>query len=254
MNPDETLFSIWAPDDAVWSAWAKPPAFIGAHRAIPRIPTPQPTPPLPETSQRGMAVVIDLPGAVSVRMALAFAERGFRPVPLFNACRQFDAFVNLTDLVHALMQGAPGLQQLRLPPDAPPAFLLDANRLGRGTPKHGQYDNRSIVLPQDFPSAARLKAHRLTTVLLCHAAAAPAKDLTHILRRWQEGGVTLLQSTPASGPRPGPLHVSRPFLFRSILQAWIAQRGLRRSSAGGFGAPVPLPSEGGYGGGGGRFG
>ncbi|MDZ4199653.1 MAG: hypothetical protein U1E27_10270 [Kiritimatiellia bacterium] len=243
MHPDEELFFTWAPEDAVWSVWAKPPVFIGAHSVRGVLPAETRIPGLPGGISMNTAVIVDLAGPESVWAALGLAEQGFRPVPLFNACRGFDAFIDLTGLVRNLIAGAARLAQLRLPPGAPPVFMLDARRMGRGVPNPGQYDNRSVVLPQDFPSAARLRERGLTNALLIHYEANPAADLMHVLRRWQEGGIRLFHAQPDRSGDPQPLTVRRPFLFRSYLHTLLVQLGLRRSSAGGFGGWVPLPAE-----------
>src|SRR5437764_9749370 len=81
------LFEIWAPHGGVWSAWTKPVLFAHLPRALPlleSVPTPDLSwmPPI----QEHWAVVVDRPGAEAVRLGVALAERGYRPVPLFNAC------------------------------------------------------------------------------------------------------------------------------------------------------------------------
>lgn len=243
MHPDEDLFFSWAPDDALWSAWAKPPAFIGAHKVRSGLPFDAPIPAWPREVSRNTAVILDLAGPETVWTALGLAEQGFRPVPLFNACHGLDAFVDLTGLVRNLIAGAARLQTLRLPADAPPVFMLDARRLGPGTPRPGQYDNRSVVLPQDFPSASRLRAQGVESALLVHYDANPAADLVHVLRRWQEGGIRLFHTVPGGTGDPEPLTVRRPFLFGSYFHALLVQMKFRRSSAGGFGGRVPIPAE-----------
>ena len=41
---------------------------------------------------------------------------------------------------------------------APPAFLLDSDRMKAPAPDPGRFDNRWLVFPQDFPSAAFLRS------------------------------------------------------------------------------------------------
>ena len=76
-------------------------------------------------------------------------------------------------------------------------------------PGPGTFDNRWVVFPQDFPSAAFLRSRGVAEVLLIQAGAQPQEDLAHVLLRWQQGGP--------------------------------------RNNAGGFGAVIPVRSGGHYG-------
>src|SRR5262249_9429105 len=144
MNKEE-IFSIWAPENSIWSRWAKPVLFAHLDSALSYIPViSAPTdvswsPPLEEK----VAIVLDLPGAEGVLIGLSLAGRGYRPVPLYNALPlpfgetllspatiSRVAAVDVLPIISALRMGTKLLAQLTLPPDAPPAFLLDANRKG----------------------------------------------------------------------------------------------------------------------------
>ena len=76
-----SIYKIWAPDDAAWTLWAKPVLFANEfypkriELSIPEVPfDPEP----------GAMIIIDLPGRRGVEEALAFAAKGYRPVPLYN--------------------------------------------------------------------------------------------------------------------------------------------------------------------------
>ncbi|MCC5844053.1 MAG: hypothetical protein JJU05_07370 [Verrucomicrobia bacterium] len=245
MSPDESLYRIWAPAASVWSAWAKPIAFIGASRMTSRDmvgPLDQPSI-LPEFPGRDTAVVIDLPGAESVQTGLMYSEQGCRPVPLFNARAVSPAPVDMSSVRYALKLGAPRLQSLSLPDDAPPVFLLDARRKGKGAPLPGEYDNRSVHIPQDFPSAARLRSAGIRRVIVRQRANTYAPDLSHVLYAWQKGGLDILHESPDTRLGPVMQNPVRPPFFNSLFQDALVRIGLRRSSAGGFGGLIPLPSE-----------
>ncbi len=243
-------FATWAPPESPWSPWAKPVLFTEldyTHGA--------PSVVLPEMSHdmfawlkplhRRTAIVLDLPGEAAVAGGLQLTRRGYRPVPLFNTSSASNAVVSVTAIVAGLKAGEAILEKAALPADAPPAFLLDANRLPTTTrARPGMYDNRWVVLPQDFPSAAVLRRHHIDTVVLWQRAnVAPANDLAHILRRWQEAGLTLLTKCGEPDQPPSPLNVPRPSLFRSVLHRLAVLSGLRRNFAGGFGSTVPEPSQ-----------
>jgi hypothetical protein len=191
------------------------------------------------------AVVVDLPGALSVELGLALAAGGFRPVPLFNACDGRDAALDLKPIVRRLLDGAASLSQRALPDDAPPAFLLDSRRMEVAAPPPGKFDNRWLSFPQDFPSASFLASRGIRRVILVDTRPAPRDDLAHTLRRWQEAGLEILRKEWDSPSPPAPLDVPRPSRFRSTWHRVLALVGLRRNSAGGFGAVVPVPGSGG---------
>jgi hypothetical protein len=70
----------------------------------------------------------------------------------------------------------------------------------------------------------------------------PAKDLAHVLRRWQEGGLTLAIVDLSTGSIDRDARVPKPSMFRLAWYAVIALMGLRRTNVGGFGAVVPESS------------
>jgi hypothetical protein len=248
MNP-EAAFEAWAPPAALWSVWAKPLLFALAGRERP---APAAEPPrawdvtwAPPAADRAV-LIVEAPGRAAADLGLALAGRGFRPVPLFNGVPHPAAVVPVGDLAQALLALAEPLAALALPPDAPPAFLLDSRRRqGAGALRPGRFDNRWLVFPQDFPSAARLLSHGLRRACLGQAGGGqPQEDLAHVLRRWQQAGMDLVvQDLDRPGP-PQPLRVRRPRGFRWAWYRWLALLGFRRNSAGGFGGPIPLLPEG----------
>jgi hypothetical protein len=244
----EALFEIWAPAESIWSPWAKPVLFaqISAQDGLPPGVDFEPrvgtwVPPL----SGGAAIVIDLPGRESVTMALALAARGYRAVPLYNGCAGPMEVVNTAGIEDALVRGAAALPGLGVPPNAPPAFMLDADRMrGQSVAGPGRFDNRWLIVPQDFPSANFLLAKGIQSVLLLQRGRAqPQEDLAHVLLRWQQAGLRIQTKDPNE---PGPvadIRVARPSRFRSLLHTAATLLGLRRNSAGGFGSVVPTPSE-----------
>jgi hypothetical protein len=106
------------------------------------------------------------------------------------------------------------------------------------------FDNRWVVLPQDFPSGTFLKANGIDRVLLLHDRdGQPREDLAHVLLRWQEAGVAIAAARP--GGAAAELRVARPSRFRAAWYALLVTFGLRPNSAGGFGSIIPMPSPGG---------
>jgi hypothetical protein len=73
------------------------------------------------------------------------------------------------------------------------------------------FDNRWICLPQDFPSAIFLKDHGILKIaVIRNDQGLPSDDLLHILRRWQEGGLSIHLWVPEKGSFIQPITVPRP--------------------------------------------
>lgn len=248
---NEACFTAWAPDDSRWSAWAKPVAFLApwdtVHPSEPAAPAPQIIVPTAITFNTNDAVIVDLPGAEAVHMGVALAHHGFRPVPLFNGTWGPKATIDVWPITRALFAHAHVLQQRQLSPDAPPAFLLDSRRKEPDTaPAPGLYDNRWIVLPQDFPSGALLASRGIHfATVVRRGGAAVRTDLAHVLRRWQDHGIRTRVIDLGSKTVTDYVDIPKPSFFSMLGYATVALLGLRRSNVGGFGSRVPEQSSGG---------
>jgi len=257
MTKDE-LYEIWAPAGGRWSPWVKPVlfGFMAETTISPPLAAPEPqidlswAPP----ADGSTAMVLDLPGASGVLFGMALAAAGYCPVPLYNAIPRPSielmigetSLVDMETIVRALRDATPALSQSPLSHEAPPAFLLDANRGGSGLrPMPRQFDNRSVSFTTDFPSAVFLQAHGVGRAVLVQSTGDPPQpDLAHTLRGWQEGGLRLgLKQLDLAGG-PVPLVVDKPTQFGLLWQRALAALGLRRSPFGGFGGMVPEPSSG----------
>lgn len=259
------LFETWAPSDSTWSQWVSPALFAqiectdggGAANVDVRAPIWHEQKASPES-----AVVIDLPGADSIRLALLLAGRGYRPVPIINASPgpvglqlnflpqpanvppQTIVVLDMTSLVREVCIGTELLQKLTFAPDAPPVFILDALRLRGTNPiRDDMFDNRWMVFPQDFPSARFLADKKIKRVTLVQTEKAqPVEDLSHVLLRWQETGIEILARASGDASLPSKIAVSKPSRFKASWYRALATVGLRRSSVGGFGSFIPETS------------
>jgi hypothetical protein len=154
------------------------------------------------------------------------------------------ATVDMYPIVRLLIQVTRGRMLRTLSPLAPPAFLLDSRRRGIGaTPRPGDFDNRSISLPTDFPSANFMLASRIRDVIVIQEQeGAPQQDLAHTLRRWQDAGMRIMTSIP--GGTPKPVEVGRPPRFRHLWYGLLERLRLRQNPLGGYGGFLPVASAG----------
>ena len=260
MNRDE-MFDIWSPPSARWSPWVKPVLFsVASHAALlpstPRVPPAWEMTGLP-SARENVALVLDLPGGEALRLAMTFLAMGFRPVPLYNAlpwqegggfllAHEHPPIVNMVDVVQALRDATPELAKAQLPEDAPPVFMLDANRrraVGPGLP--GSFDNRSISFPTDFPSANFLMGCGIQRAIVVTPDRDQIEaDLVHTLRQWQDSGLQIeLKRLDQSEP-PRAIVLEKPTWYRSMFYRAIELLDFRKALLGGFGGVVPEPSSG----------
>src|SRR5258707_6763138 len=150
-------------------------------------------------------------------------------------------------ILSALRKGSEQLAQLHLPFDAPPAFLLDANRRGDGRKMaQDEFDNRSISFTTDFPSANFLTSHGIERAILVQKESnEPRSDLAHSLRRWQDGGLKLERLRLELPFQPEAFEVARPSWYGAMFQRALSSIGLRRSDTVGVLASGPGSSAGG---------
>ncbi|MGD0769171.1 MAG: hypothetical protein ABSB42_13380 [Tepidisphaeraceae bacterium] len=245
----EELYAIWAPPGGVWTPWAE--AVVFAYGSLEdSAPLPAHEPDVPWFKDSGStAIVVDLPGAAGVDMGIALARLGYRPVPLYNAVPGVMEFVDVGSIQRALSDRAATLASLKLPYEARPAFMLDTSRRGAGiVGEPGQFDNRSMCFPTDFPSAAFLAQYGIATVLLmAQADRNPQADMSHTLLRWQQAGIKIFSLALDDKEPPRLIDVHPPSRFRALWYGWLATIGLKRNPLGGFGGRIPFPGQGGWG-------
>lgn len=260
----EQIYNTWAPPNGLWTPWAKPVLFATMDQTSSTEPlTPSSTilnwmPPAEEKT----AIILDLPREQSVLVGLELAGRGYRPVPLYNAIpkpverkswiegNKYSDAITLVEVIPiqaALQAGATVLQNLSIPLDAPPVFLLDANRrlAYRWPPHEGDFDNRSVSFTTDFPSALFLKTHGISRAILVQLSAiAPQSDLAHTLRRWQDAGVVIQMKSLDNADTPAPYLIPKPSWFGAIWYRVLVASGLRKHALGGYGGIIGPSSAG----------
>jgi hypothetical protein len=102
------------------------------------------------------AIIVDLPGDDSVEAGILLAQQyGYRPIPVYNGVQEQGGARATSDnhsVISGLVWGASILSQINLDDDAPPAFLIDTNRLHRARIDGSIFDNSWDVYHQDLPS------------------------------------------------------------------------------------------------------
>ncbi len=187
-------------------------------------------------------LLVDLPGPASVALGAALGVSGCDLVCTFNNWPHPKGVIRPEDTLAALLRYAPWLSERRVLPAAPGpvAWLCDAGRLGAKRGRPGEFDNRYYIEEAILPGPRYLKDRGIGRVVHVTAQAGPVRaDLGSYLHSLPKDGIEVVQTVAdASGglSTPEPYNVDPP-TFSTM--------GFFRSSAGGFGAPVPHPSSGG---------
>jgi hypothetical protein len=249
------LYEIWAPAWDEWSPWVKPVLFTeiqnaydesaeeyaGADFDLP-----------PDIGfDQATALIVDLPDNYSLIAGFTLAKKGYRPVPMYNTTsgkshRGTCVLTKIHEIVGMLSVPPPDYVRKTIIGNFPPAFLIDSKRLtGENAPMPGVYDNRWMVFPQDFPSAAFLTGRGIRRVIVIQSEPKPKDDLAHVLLRWQQSGIQLFLQDITQQNELEAIEVQSPSKFRWVMYRALALMGLRKNSAGGFGAVIPIPGQGG---------
>jgi hypothetical protein len=186
-------------------------------------------------------LLVDLSGPESVALGAALGANGCDLVCTFNNWPHPDGLIRPQNTLAALLRYASWLSEKRVFPSAPApvAWLCDAVRLGTRKGKPGQFDNRYYIEDAILPGPRFLKDRGITDVFyVCAVADTVMADIVAYLAYLQKEGIRVRQVVA----RDGVLSVPMTCALRT---ASFSTTGFFRSSAGGFGAPVPHPSSGG---------
>jgi hypothetical protein len=251
----EDIYRIWAPSDAAWSRWVKPVlfSFMDSRFDVRRPTITQfSTDWVPKPEQ--VAIIIDLPGEDGVVWSVQMARLGYRPIPLYNALpfppseKMFfatrpECTVDVVPIFAALHRETAALKEIHLAANAPPAFLLDAERrVARKDPEPGIFDNRSVCFSTDFPSAEFLSSRQIRQAIILQRGSDVAGDLLLVLLEWQKAGIQLLRKDPMEAAPPKPVVVEPPSFLRRLWYRISVALSLRRGELGGFGGIVESAS------------
>ena len=206
-------YRIWAPAGCKWTDWVRPVPFMAAGD-VSRIYCDSdyavPAAEYIDANNTGAAVIVDLPGAESVKEGIALAKAGYRPVPIYNGTVEQPgarAAVDNRSVGLALVMAARELERIEIRSDAPPAFLTDSNRMNRYRMDASLFDNSWDVYAQDLPSADYLLKNGIWRVIVVGESV--SKDLKKILYGFQKRKIEIFRTERYGMSKRVVLH--RPF-------------------------------------------
>lgn len=274
----ERLCDVWAPlPGSVWEPFHCPTLFA----ALDRIPSHSlgPAPeagiapwlrgelPSPNWLNRETWLILDAPAITSIAVAAQVASlRLAQPVCTFDNWPNPLGLVRPEKALAGLLYFAPWLDHARkgLTVDLPPMWICDSERLGSGPGRPGQFDNRYFLDDSILPGPAMLKEAGIRKVVYGTIGppsdrqpnagttegtnpergfrpAVITADLPDYLASLETAGLQIegLNLTSLDDWRRGPVRFERPIAPVKNL----SRHGFFRSTAGGFGAPIPEPSS-----------
>ena len=152
--------------------------------------------------QKNTAIIIDLPGNDSIEEGIALARMGYRPVPIFNGTDEQAGAIATVDnncIKLGLIKGALELEKIKISDNAPPAFLLDTNRMNRYKMDFSVFDNSWDIYAQDMPSAEYFLQNGIKKMII--RGEKIQKDLKKILYKFQEKGMEILFTNGYEEPK-----------------------------------------------------
>lgn len=200
---NKEIYQIWAPTGAKWVDWVRPVAFIDLMKELNRSYYKVDIPKIfyIDKLENDTAFIIDLPSYESVNESLGLASLGYRPIPVYNGTNEpYGAKANVDNhsIEEALIWGAIELKQLNLDLDAPPAFLVDSNRLHRKKMNASIFDNSWDVYPQDLPSPQYFLNNGIKSIVI--RAERINEDLNKVLYKHQQAGINIMYTNGFDKP------------------------------------------------------
>jgi len=190
------IFNIWAPRGAKWTQWVRPVPFVALNEGFRgydicdfTIPNITYIDKLPFNT----AIIVDLSDDEGIKEGVALAKLGFRPIPVYNGTEPQEGAMATVDnnvVEFGLIKGAEELQKITIQDDAPPAFLLDSNRMNRYKMNESVFDNSWDIYPQDIPSAKYFLENGIDKIMV--VSQKMQRDLKEILYKFQKEGIKIL--------------------------------------------------------------
>jgi hypothetical protein len=183
MMTKKDVYRVWAPVGKTWVDWVRPVPFVELNGQIERFNPSNPVLPclVKFELKNDTAVIVDLPGARSVEVGILLAQKGLRPIPIYNGTLEQKGSRATSDndsIFGALIWGASILSEIDIKDNACPVFLTDSNRLMRRKSSESIFDNSWDVYHQDLPTEEYFLSHGIKNILIIGDTF--AKDLKNI--------------------------------------------------------------------------
>ena len=189
------IFNIWAPRGAKWVQWVRPVPFVAINedfRAYDVCDFTIPNITYIDELPQNTAIIVDLSDDEGIKEGIGLAKLGFRPIPVYNGTEPQEGAMATVDnnvIEFGLIKGAMELQKLNISDDAPPAFLLDSNRMNRYKMDDSVFDNSWDIYPQDMPSAKYFIENGIDKIIV--VGEKMQSDLKKILYKFQHEGIKI---------------------------------------------------------------
>lgn len=199
------IYKIWAPEGTKWTNWVRPVPFIeldNLSKSKKIYDTTLPKINYIQQNRENIAIIVDLSGFNSITEGISLVQYGFRPIPLYNGTTEQENSMSTTDnnsIKVGLIWGANILKEMKIEKDAPPAFLIDSNRLNRHKINVSVFDNSWDLYHQDLPTAEYFLKNGIGTIII--RGDKVAKDLNKILFEFPKKGVRILFANGYDEPR-----------------------------------------------------
>jgi len=185
-------YEVWTSGNSKWVNWVRPVPFVmydcSSEDHIISFDTADVS--YVDELMKDTAIIVDRCGYSSINEGLTLAGLGWRPIPLFNGTNEQKGAMALVD-IHciecALLWGAEVIKTLLFEDDAPPAFLLDSNRLHRYKMSTSVFDNSWDLYNQDIPSPEYFLDNGIDKIIIVGEKI--QKDLRIIFHSFQKKGI-----------------------------------------------------------------
>ena len=203
MMTNKEVFRVWAPLNKKWVDWVRPVPFVNINKKHENFrPSGVVISCLDDFDMKNTAIIVDLPSDDSVEAGILLAQNGYRPIPIYNGVMQQKgsrATTNNEGILSALVWGASILKTVKIDDNAPPAFLIDSNRLHRWRIDLSIFDNSWDVYPQDIPSEDYFLKNGINKILIIGRKY--PRDLKAIIKEWPKKQISVYVSDGYEKPK-----------------------------------------------------
>ena len=187
-------------------------------------------------------VILDLPGATSVPVAVRMMVAGFQPICTFDHWPHQHGLLKPEIILAQLLRYAAFVSDLRkyLTTTSLPVWVCDRNRLGTRPGNIKEFDNRYYLDDSILPSGDTLRQNGIEQIvcMVPSQEMKPSMDLCAYFRDLRRDNFSHIFGVAVRDPNLDAF----PFP-EDVFNVSFKQSGLRRTDDGGFGLMIPEPSS-----------